>query len=121
MPPSEPLTDEELATIEELAEAATPGPWFVRNLDDDHAMSLVAISTAPDTGHGERWPGFDHREIVAATLVQAPRYVDVADERWDTNALFIANARQDIPRLIDEIKRLRRQLASSRHQASEAQ
>ncbi|WP_416983869.1 hypothetical protein [Streptomyces sp. T028] len=26
--------------------------------------------------------------------------VDVADERWDENANFIANARQDIPRLI---------------------
>jgi hypothetical protein len=100
MTPSEPLTDEELAAIEELAEAATPGPWFVRDLDDTHAMSLVAISTAPGTGRGERWPDFDHREIVAATLIQEPRYVDVADERWETNAQFIANARQDIPRLI---------------------
>lgn len=49
----EPLTDEELAAIEELAQAAAPGPWFVRNLDDDHAMNLVAIST-PDTGCSER-------------------------------------------------------------------
>lgn len=36
--------------IEELAGAATPGPWHVRQLDDDFAMSLVAISTVPDTG-----------------------------------------------------------------------
>ncbi|MEV7237244.1 hypothetical protein AB0N06_25750 [Streptomyces sp. NPDC051020] len=105
-----PLTDEELAEIEELAGAATPGPWHVRQLDDDFAMSLVAISTVPDTGVGERWPDFDHRQIVAATLVQQPRYVDVADERWDENANFIANARQDIPRLIAEIRRLRRLL-----------
>ncbi|WP_345483283.1 hypothetical protein, partial [Actinopolymorpha pittospori] len=110
-------TDEELTAIEELAEAATPGPWFVRALDDDLAMNLVAISTVPDSGHGERWPDFDHREIVAATLVQGPhRYVDVADECWDENALFIANARQDIPRLIAEIKRLRRLLASRDNQ-----
>lgn len=47
---------------------------------------------------------------MAATLVQQPRYVDVADERWDENANFIANARQDIPRLITEIRRLRRLL-----------
>ncbi|WP_329266828.1 hypothetical protein [Streptomyces sp. NBC_01451] len=106
----DPLTDEELAEIEELAGAATPGPWHVRQLDDDFAMSLVAISTVPDTGAGERWPDFDHRQIVAATLVQQPRYVDVADERWDENANFIANARQDIPRLIAEIRRLRRLL-----------
>lgn len=45
-----PLTDEELAEIEELAGAATPGPWHVRQLDDGFAMSLVAISTVPDTG-----------------------------------------------------------------------
>ncbi|MET8957821.1 hypothetical protein ACWEO4_47890 [Streptomyces sp. NPDC004393] len=103
----EPLTDEEL---DELARAATPGPWFVRNLDDVDAMSLVAVSTLPDAGLGERWPGFDHREIVAATLIQQPRYVDAADERWDENAHFIAAARDNIPRLVAEVRRLRRQL-----------
>ncbi|MFJ3713690.1 hypothetical protein [Streptomyces sp. NPDC090053] len=101
------LTDEELDEIEELAGAATPGPWHVRQLDDEFAMSLVAISTVPDSGIGERWPDFDHQQIVAATLVQQPRYVDVADECWDENATFIAHARQDIPRLIAEIRRLR--------------
>ncbi|WP_327128770.1 hypothetical protein [Streptomyces sp. NBC_01727] len=106
----EPLTDEELAEIEELTEATTPGPWYVRTLDDDWAMNLVAVSTLPDTGRGERWPDFDHRQIVAATLVQQPRYVDVADARWDENAQFIANARQDIPRLIAKIRLLRQLL-----------
>jgi len=48
--------------------------------------------------------------MVAATLVQQPCHVDVADERWDENARFIANARQDVPRLIAEIRRLRRLL-----------
>jgi len=105
----QPLTDEELAEIQELAEAATPGPWHVRFLDDDYAMNLVAISTTPDTGLGERWPDFDHRQIVAATLVQQPRYVDVADERWDENARFVAAAREAVPRLIAEIRRLRRE------------
>ncbi|MFC5832780.1 hypothetical protein [Nonomuraea insulae] len=116
----EPLTAEELAAIEERAEVATPGPWFIRLLDDEDAMNLVAISTVPDTGHGERWPDFDHHEIVAATLIQQPRYVDVADARWDENAQFIANARQDIPRLITEIKRLRQLLAEKGRQDLEA-
>jgi hypothetical protein len=105
----DPPTDAELAELEELSNAATPGPWFVRQLDDDFAMSLVAVSTVPDTGLGERWPRFGLQEIVAATLIQHPRYVDVADEHWDENARFIAAARQSIPRLIDEIRRLRRQ------------
>ncbi|MET8748095.1 hypothetical protein [Streptomyces sp. NPDC004728] len=68
------------------------------------------MSTTPDTGLGERWPNFDYREIVAATLVQQPRYVDAADERWDENAQFIATAREAVPRLVAEIRRLRSQL-----------
>jgi hypothetical protein len=66
------ITDDELLTIELRCEQATPGPWFVRHLDDTNAMNLTAVSTSPDTGHFERWPDFDHQEIVAATLVQAP-------------------------------------------------
>ncbi|BDH07285.1 hypothetical protein [Streptomyces seoulensis] len=103
----DPLTEEELDELDELAGAATPGPWFVRSLDDTDAMSIVAVSTVPDTGLSERWPGFDHHDIVAATLVQQPRYVDAADERWDENAHFIAAARSSVPRLIAEIRRLR--------------
>ncbi|MFF8961093.1 hypothetical protein [Streptomyces sp. NPDC014894] len=107
---SEPMRSDEIEEIEELCAAATPGPWFVRTLDDESAMGLVAISTVPDTGLSERWPEFDHGEIVAATLVQRPRYVDVADECWDENAAFIAMARESIPRLVSEVKRLRRKL-----------
>ncbi|MCF2530775.1 hypothetical protein [Yinghuangia soli] len=102
----EPLTDDELDEIERIADSATPGPWYVRHLDDDFAMNLVAVSTVCDTGLGERWPEFDHEQSVAATPVQQPRYVDVADERWDANARFIAMAREEIPRLTAEIRRL---------------
>ncbi|MGY6499852.1 MAG: hypothetical protein ACXIVQ_02995 [Acidimicrobiales bacterium] len=107
------LSDVELDEIEQRASAATSGPWFVRRLDDDNATSLVAVGTTPDTGQGERWPGFDHGEIVAATLVQQPRYVDVSDGLWDENAAFIARAREDVPRLLAEIHRLRSQLDHS--------
>lgn len=109
----EPLSDKELDELDELEQAATPGPWFVRSLDDEHAMNLVAVSTTPETGLGERWPRFDHREIVAATLVQHPRYVDTSDERWDENAQFIAAAREAVPRLVAELRSLRRQLEAS--------
>ncbi|WP_198169435.1 hypothetical protein [Herbidospora daliensis] len=117
-----PMTDEELAAIEDLVDATTPGPWYVRLLDDDWAMNLVAVSTTPDTQLGERWPDFDHHEIVAGTLIQQPRYVDVADGRWDENARFIAEARQHVPRLIAEVRRLRRLLAEAGddHTESEA-
>jgi hypothetical protein len=101
----------DLDAIEEMSSAATPGPWFVRNLDDDQAMNLVAVSTVEDTGRAERWPDFDHGELVAATLVQDPRYVDCADGRWDENAAFIAMARDVVPRLVREVRRLRALLA----------
>ncbi|MEW2259334.1 hypothetical protein [Streptomyces sp. NPDC047869] len=101
-----------LDEIEEVSAAATPGPWFVRQLDDDYAMNLVAISTVADTDQGTRWPDFDHREMIAATLVQHPRYVDCADSRWDENAAFIAMAREAVPQLVEEVKRLRQRLST---------
>jgi hypothetical protein len=112
-PSIKPMSESELEEIANRASCATPGPWHVRQLDDDWAQSLVAVSTVPDTGHSERWPDFDHTTILAATLVQHPRYVDIADERWDENAIFIAHARVDVPRLIDEVRRLRRLLSKS--------
>jgi hypothetical protein len=101
------LTDEDLTAIEDRCRAATPGPWFVRHLDDENAMNLTAVGTSPDTARGERWPDFDQGQIIAATLVQHPRYVDSADQRSDANAAFIAGARLDVARLVLEIRRLR--------------
>ena len=94
------LTNERLAEIRRRAEEATPPPWYVVFLDDDHAMNMTAVATVPDDGTHARWPEFDHEAIVAATLVQQPRYVDIEDGRWDENAAFIAHARTDIPDLL---------------------
>jgi hypothetical protein len=68
-------------------------------------MNLVAISTEPGTGLAERWPDFDHSTMIA--LVQQPRCIDIADERWDANAAIITAARTAVPRLLAEIARLR--------------
>ncbi|MEV4159250.1 hypothetical protein [Nonomuraea dietziae] len=113
---SMPITDSELQEIDSRAQAATPGPWHVRFLDDDAAANLVAVSTVPDTGGGERWPEWDNSEMVAATLVQFPKpYVASPDDRWDENAAFIAHARSDVPRLLAEVRRLRALLESAHH------
>ena len=109
------LTETELDAIDERSRAATAGPWYVRKLDDDFAAGLVAVSTSPDTGRAERWPDFAAAEMVAATLVQFPnRYIDCVDERWDENAAFIAHAREDVPRLLAEVRRLQKQLDQGR-------
>jgi hypothetical protein len=109
------LTEDDLIAMGARCEGATPGPWYVRFLDDAHFANLVAVSTLPDSGKGEALSPTSNervppiaRELVAATLVQNPvHYVDIADARWDENAAFIAAARQDVPRLIAEVRRLR--------------
>lgn len=100
------LTDEDLDAIEARARAATAGPWYVCYLDDDHAMNLTAVATEV-IPTGTRWPNFDPAKVVAATLVQQPRYVSHAAECWDEDADFIAQARADVPRLLQEVRRLR--------------
>ena len=97
----QPLSDAELTELADLAESATPGPWHVRQLDDEYAMSLVAISTEPDTGLGERWPDFDHGTMIAATLVQQPRYVDSADERCAGDLGNSSASIAEIPQLVE--------------------
>ncbi|WP_433513647.1 hypothetical protein ACQP2T_60525 [Nonomuraea sp. CA-143628] len=105
---SVPISDSELQEIESRTQAATPGPWYVRFLDDAYAANLVAVGTAPDTGRHERWPRWHGNELVAATLIQSPEpYVVGSDDRWDENAAFMAHARSDVPRLLAEVRRLR--------------
>lgn len=104
-------SEEQLAELEELAEKATPRPWYVRHLDDDVAMSLIGISTQKDSGFSERFGlMFDGTELLAATLIQHPRYVDSADKKWHENADYIVAAANALPSLIEEIRELRKQL-----------
>ncbi len=96
------MTDDDLDVLAALDFAATPGPWFIRNLDDEMCQGARAVSTRPDTGANEsmrsgRWPG---AEIVAACLIQAPPYVIPADGREEENSALIAAMRNALPELI---------------------
>lgn len=105
----EPMMYYEIQAIEERVNDASPGPWYVRHLDDDYAASLTTVSIREEAEHTQRYPAFDCGEIIAATLVQCPaRYATISDQRWDENAEFIACARTDVPRLVAEVKRLKR-------------
>ena len=96
------MTGIDLDRLAELDQAASPGPWYVRYLDDDHAMSAVAVSTRPDTGDDEsmRAGGWPFDDVVAACLLQQPRYVDPPDQKWDENAALIAELRTALPELL---------------------
>lgn len=86
------MTDEELAKIESRCESARSGPWrsFVEGRDHTSGCSFIKV------GEGEIRS--DDIELTGAT---------VADQD------FIASARQDVPALVSEVRRLRKLLSAS--------
>lgn len=122
------LTDEQLREIRGRADAATPGPWGYNSYSRVDAGAFIANydnPDAPDYPDGSRpgsQPGhkfFD--EVDNAWLAQRhaayeadpevasvpAEYGDTATGRHANDAEFIAYARTDVPRLLDEIDRLR--------------
>lgn len=120
------MTNDELQA---LCDAATPGPWYSHNPDDEMHMNAYAVSTSPiepcvDTDERIN----DRAIIVAITLLQTPRVACTSDGRYEQNAAFIAAARTAIPELLAENARLARELndATNRietqmHQLNDAQ
>lgn len=90
------ISDDELAAIEARAVAATAGPWesFVEGRDhmsgDDFIRTGGMSDEAPDM-------------YVSLAFPARPGLLPAAANDLD----FIAAARQDIPRLVAEIRRLR--------------
>ena len=82
----EPLSDLELAEMRQRCDRATPGPWRSFVEGRDHTSGSNFIMTGQGKSRG------DDIELSGAMP---------ADQD------FIANARQDIPRLLDEIARLK--------------
>jgi hypothetical protein len=83
------LTKEEIERIRKRAEAAQPGPWksFVEGRDHTSRSSFIQIGQGKSRG--------DDIEMYGATMPDQD---------------FIACASQDIPRLLEEIENLKRQL-----------
>ena len=90
----EPISDQELAMIEARRAAATNGPWESFIEGRDHLAGDDFIRTG---GLDDASPDMHVTLYHGATPTPAP------PEDLD----FIASARQDIPRLIAEIRRLR--------------
>ena len=108
---TDPITDQQLDAIVGRAAAATPGPWGVYE-----SGSMIDITAGlEDTGCGYR----ARRGI--ASLEDEPLDNDpthrewTAEEDWaqvQADAAFTAHARQDVPALVAEVRRLRAQLAA---------
>ena len=81
----QPLTEEELNTIEERANAASPGPWSAYADQNEPAWQVI----------GSRYGPID--------VARIPPWIT----HVEPNAKFISAARTDVPRLVAEIRRQR--------------
>jgi hypothetical protein len=92
------LLDAELEAMLHRAASARPGPWVSFVEGRDHTSGSSFIRTGPPDRRGE------DLELSGATPAEQD---------------FIAAARQDVPRLIAEIRRLRALLRSSGNEGVE--
>lgn len=86
------MKESELKVIEDRSKSSTPGPWksFVEGRDIQSADSFLMTGLADDE---DIWSDKRGNDIYLTGAT-------IADQD------FIAHARQDIPKLISEIKRL---------------
>lgn len=89
---SDALSEEELNAITARCDATSAGPWVSMVEGRDHTSGSSFIMTGPADQRGE------DIELSGATI---------ADQD------FMAHARQDVPRLVQEIRRLRRMLGQT--------
>ena len=118
------LTDAELEAIERRCAEASPGPWIAQILGTlEEAEILGRFRWAqPDPGFGP-WPITPQTEVGVVWRANKLRKPDDTPLRIGLpgvvevtapDAEFIANARADVPRLVNEIRRLRALLAEHR-------
>lgn len=93
------MTDEQLSEIEARANAATPGPWAAGV--DHHYFGHAYINTPTDC-----------YEIDDTARMNASAYDDERrhHNQLDADAVFMAHAREDVPALVAEVRRLRTRL-----------
>ncbi len=100
------LREEDLDEIERRVNGATSGPWFTRVLSDEYANAITAVTTKlPKLNDPPEY--FDPAEVVSITYLDHPAYATREVREADRNASFIAHARADVTRLLEEIRRLR--------------
>jgi len=87
------VTDDELREIEDRLTAASPGPWtsYVEGRDHESGDDFIRVS------ENDSEPDLYLARAITGGVVPA----STADQD------FIAHARQDIPALIAEVRRLR--------------
>lgn len=123
------MTDEELAAIEARLQGLTPAPWFWNSYSEIQSGPLCQITDEPETPQypESKRPGppfFTDEDnawlaqknaayLVDPTVAWVPaHHGDTATDNHAADALFIEHARDDVPALLAEIRRLRKLLGS---------
>jgi hypothetical protein len=83
------MTNEELQAIRERCEKATPGPWRTVGKKPGYEVEMIVAGDYADEGEPD---------LVVEVWASADNKAD---------AEFIAHAREDVPKLLDEVKELR--------------
>lgn len=88
------LSDEELKMITQRCDAATRGPWkaYIEGRDHTSGDTFILQGVGPQA-----------RDLYLSVSKREGAGLEAAS---DADHDFIANARQDIPRLLEEIERL---------------
>jgi hypothetical protein len=91
---SKDMTDQELKNIEDRCKHASKGPWlsFIEGRDHESGDSFIMTGTHKGDDKKSNSRGEDIYLIGATNADQD----------------FIAHSRQDVPRLLEEIKKLRK-------------
>jgi hypothetical protein len=93
-----PVTDDELAAMDKRIAAAAPAPWYGW-LETRHSTGGESyIEIAPDA---------DEDNEIYISRFAGTRELKSPNAQLDADIDFIAHAREDMPRLIAEIRRLR--------------
>jgi len=101
------MNDEELQAIEARVNAATPGPWQTGS-DLGGVWKKVALQRGLILqSHIAESKSRMFIEDYCGSLTMWDAWQDEAKGREDRNAEFIAHARDDVPALIAEVRRLR--------------
>lgn len=84
------MTESELAEIERREQAATPGPWR-------HSGNYITPPYSPD---------YRYKITQLGGTKESPGLIARNDARLIPDVQFIAHAREDIPKLLAEVRRL---------------
>lgn len=114
------LTDAELVAIEERAAKASPGPWRSMR-DGNQRINTKYLPTAKLVG-ASRVDGLVRPWNPYALLASGFKPEEYETARFlDEDADFIARAREDIPALIAEVRRLQSELLAAERRGAEGE